>query len=113
MVVVFLPTLLVVYAYLMLRLSPAYFAPPGLARANARRVMMVLFAVLVIGMAINSARRFRALHTYQISAPRGSFLTEPLIGQPLSAAPAHRAGDASGSAAALGQPAEEGRTAAA
>lgn len=82
----FLPTLLVAYVYLMLRLSPAYFAPPGLARHNARRVMMALFAVLVVGMAINSARRFRALQTYQVSAPRGSFFTEPLIGQPLSAA---------------------------
>ncbi len=82
----FLPTLLVVYSDLMLRLSSAYFAPPGLARNNARRMMMALFAVLVVGMAINSARRFRALETYQVSAPRGSFLTEPLIGQPLAEA---------------------------
>ena len=82
----FLPALLVVYAYLLLRASPAYFAPPGLPRENAQRTTMVILALLIVGMAINSARLFRARHTYLISAPRGSFLTEPRIGQPLAEA---------------------------
>jgi hypothetical protein len=82
----FLPALLLVYAYLLLRVSPACFAPPGLVRDNVRRAAIAILAVLILGMAINSTYRFRSRNTYQVSAPRGTLITEPPIGQPLAAA---------------------------
>jgi hypothetical protein len=82
----FIPTLIVVFLYLLFRVAPALFSEPVAIRANIRRVAMLLVALLVIGMAVNSARRFRRLNTFTVSSPRGSFVTLPEIGEPLAAA---------------------------
>jgi 4-amino-4-deoxy-L-arabinose transferase-like glycosyltransferase len=82
----FLPVLLIVFLYLLLSAGPAYLTSNPKLQQRVQQVATVLIALLVIGMALNSARRWRRLHTFAVSAPRGSFLTVPEIGQPLAAA---------------------------
>jgi 4-amino-4-deoxy-L-arabinose transferase-like glycosyltransferase len=82
----FIPTLIIVYLYLLFRVAPAFFAPPLDLRRNVRRTAMVLIALLVIGMAINSARRLRRSNTFTVGTARGSFITEPEWGAPMAAA---------------------------
>jgi 4-amino-4-deoxy-L-arabinose transferase-like glycosyltransferase len=82
----FIPVLLVVYLCLLFRLAPAWLFEAEAARAQMRRALVALLALLVVGMALNSARRWRRLNTYAINAPRGSFITTAEIGQPLAAA---------------------------
>lgn len=82
----FIPVLIVVYLYLLFRAAPAFLAPALGVRVNAQRVVMVLIALLVVGLAANSVRRFRKLDTFTVSSARGSFVTLPEIGEPLQAA---------------------------
>lgn len=82
----FLPVLIVVYLYLLFRVTLAFLAKPEAVRPVAQKVAMVLVGGLVLGMAANSARRFRSVNTFAVSSARGSFLTLPEIGEPLSAA---------------------------
>jgi len=82
----FIPVVIVVYLYLLFRAAPAFLAPSLAVRANARRVVMCLIALLVVGLAVNSIRRFRRINTFTVSSARGSFVTLPEIGEPLQAA---------------------------
>jgi 4-amino-4-deoxy-L-arabinose transferase-like glycosyltransferase len=82
----FIPTLVVVYLYLLFRVAPAIFATSDSTRAAIRRAAMIFIAVLIAGMAVNSAKRLRRLDTFAIRGPRGSFITVPDIGGPLSEA---------------------------
>jgi hypothetical protein len=82
----FIPALIIVYLYLLFRAAPAFLAPAIAVRAATQRVLMCLIALLVVGLAINSAIRFRKINTYVVSSERGSFVTLPEIGQPLMAA---------------------------
>ena len=82
----FLPALIVVHLYLLLRLAPPFFAREAALRESVRRATIALLLLLALGMAINSARRFRRLNTYPVASARGSFLTSPEIGAPLAAA---------------------------
>jgi hypothetical protein len=82
----FIPTLIVIYLYLLFRVAPALLSKPVSIRVNIRRVAMLLVALLIIGMAVNSAKRFRRLNTFTVSSPRGSFTTTPEIGAPLAEA---------------------------
>jgi hypothetical protein len=47
---------------------------------------MLLIALLIVGMCVNSAQRFHRLNTFTVSSPRGGFVTVPEIGKPLQAA---------------------------
>ncbi len=82
----FLPTLTIVYLFLLFHLSPAYFVPAGMIRDNARRAAMAVVAITIFIVGLNSARQFRGNNRYEISEQRGSFLVEPRIGEPLAAA---------------------------
>jgi 4-amino-4-deoxy-L-arabinose transferase-like glycosyltransferase len=82
----FIPTLIVVYLYLLFRTAPALFTKSDSIRAAIRHAAMVFIALLIAGMAVNSAKRFRRLNTYAVSSPRGAFLTIPEIGAPLNEA---------------------------
>lgn len=82
----FIPVLIIVYLYLLFRATPVFFAPAPVVRAATQRVVMVLVGLMILGLAINSAIRFRKVNTYRVSSPRGSFITLPEIGQPLQAA---------------------------
>lgn len=82
----FLPVLLVVFLYLLLCQGPGWLTDKRDWQRRIQQVALVLLALLVVGMAVNSARRWRRLQTALVSAPRGSFLTVPEIGEPLQAA---------------------------
>jgi 4-amino-4-deoxy-L-arabinose transferase-like glycosyltransferase len=82
----FVPTLIVVYLYLLFRVAPALMAESESIRASVRRVAMLLIALLIAGMGVNSAQRLHRLNTFTVSSPRGSFITVPEIGEPLQAA---------------------------
>jgi len=82
----YLPTLIIVYPYLLFRVAPALLAKTDPIRANIRRSAMLMIALMVVGMAVNSAIRFRWFNTFTVSSPRGSFITAPEIGEPLQAA---------------------------
>lgn len=82
----FIPALIVVYLYLLFRAAPVFLAPALAVRRNSQLVVMCLVALLVVGLAINSARRFYKINTFTVSSARGSFITLPEIGQPLQAA---------------------------
>lgn len=81
----FIPTLIVVFLYFLFRAAPVFLASPQV-RLNVSRVAVCLIAVLVIGLGVNSARRFRTINTFEVSSARGSFITLPEIGEPLEAA---------------------------
>ncbi len=82
----FIPTLIVVYLYLLFRAAPALMSKSDPVRLNIRRVTMLLIALLIVGMGVNSAKRFHRLNTFTVSSPRGGFVTVPEIGKPLQAA---------------------------
>jgi hypothetical protein len=82
----YLPGLIVVYLYLLFRVAPALLAKTDPIRANIRRAAMLVIALMVVGMGVNSAIRFRRSNTFTVSSPRGSFITAPEIGGPLQAA---------------------------
>jgi 4-amino-4-deoxy-L-arabinose transferase-like glycosyltransferase len=82
----FLPVLLIVFLYLLLSAGPVWLTDEIRLQRRIQHVATLLIAVLVLGMAVNSARRWQRLNTFAVSAPRGSFLTVPEIGQPLQAA---------------------------
>jgi hypothetical protein len=82
----FIPTLIVIYLYLLFRTAPALLAKGDVVRLNIRRVTMLLIALLIVGMGVNSAKRFHRLNTFTVSSPRGGFITVPEIGEPLQAA---------------------------
>ncbi len=81
----FLPAAIIVCLYLLFRFLPTLTAPEGLLRENVRRAAMALIAILIIGIAINSTYRFRSRNTFEVNAPRGRFITELPIGEPLAA----------------------------
>lgn len=82
----FIPTLIIVYLYLLFRAAPKFLAPSPELQLKARQVAVCLIALLAVGLAINSARRFRTINTFEVKSARGSFLTLPEIGEPLQAA---------------------------
>jgi hypothetical protein len=82
----FIPVLIVVYFYLLLRAAPAFLAPSPAIRAKTAQVVMCLIALLIAGLGVNSIRRFRKINTFTVSSARGSFVTVPEIGEPLQAA---------------------------
>lgn len=82
----FIPTLIVVFLYLLFRATPMFLAPSPHIRLNVSRVAVCLIALLVVLMAANSARRFRKINTFEVHSTRGSFVTLPEIGEPLQAA---------------------------
>ena len=82
----FLPVLLIVFLYLLLVSGPIWLTDEARLQRRTQQVATVLLGLLVVGMAVNSARRWQRLNTAAVSAPRGSFLTVPEIGQPLQAA---------------------------
>ena len=82
----FLPTLIVVFLYLLFRAAPAFLAPLPQVRLKARQVAVCLISLLAVALAVNSAKRFRTINTFEVKSARGSFLTLPEIGEPLQAA---------------------------
>lgn len=82
----FIPTLIVVFLYLLFRATPVFLAASPQVRLNVRHVAVCLIALLAIGLGANSARRFRKINTFEVSSSRGSFITLPEIGEPLQAA---------------------------
>ncbi len=82
----FLPVLLIVYLYVLLCAAPWWLTGNALLRQRVQQTATVLIALLAVGMALNSALRWRRLNTFSVSAPRGSFRTVPAIGQPLAEA---------------------------
>ena len=82
----YLPALIVVYPYLLFRVAPAMLAKTDPIRENIRRAAMLMIGLMVVGMGVNSAIRFRWFNTFTVSSPRGSFITAPEIGEPLQAA---------------------------
>jgi hypothetical protein len=82
----FAPLPIIVTLYLLFHTMPAALAEDGQLRLTIRRVAVFLIAVLVIGMAVNSAQRFRRNNNFRVGTSRGSFLTSREIGEPLAAA---------------------------
>jgi 4-amino-4-deoxy-L-arabinose transferase-like glycosyltransferase len=82
----FIPVAIIVCLYLIFRALPGYIISSEEARIYARRTAMVLVGMMIVGVAINSIYRFRSRNTFEIGTPRGGFITEPPIGQPLAAA---------------------------
>jgi hypothetical protein len=82
----YLPTLIIIYPYLLFRVAPALLATNDAIRADIRRAAMLMIALMAVGMGVNSVIRFRWFNTFTVSSPRGSFITVPEIGEPLQAA---------------------------
>jgi hypothetical protein len=82
----FLPTVIIVFLYLLFRVSPKILAKSDSIRLAIRKAAMALIAILVIGMALNSTRRLRIRDTFLVSAPRGSFYAEPYFAEPVAQA---------------------------
>jgi Dolichyl-phosphate-mannose-protein mannosyltransferase len=81
-----IPVVIVLCAYLLLRLLPAVATTDDRLRVSMRNAGVTLLAVLAIGIGINSVIRFRSRNTFEVSSLRGRFVTEKPIGQPLAEA---------------------------
>ena len=79
-----IPVVIVLCAYLLIRLLPAVATTDERMRVSMRSVGVVLLALLAIAIGINSVFRFRSRNTFEVSSSRGSFVTEKPIGQPLA-----------------------------
>ncbi|HEU0179976.1 MAG TPA: glycosyltransferase family 39 protein [Blastocatellia bacterium] len=82
----FLPASIIVYLYLLFHVAPAMLAKTDSIRANIRRAAMLMTALMIVAIGVNSAIRLRWSNTFTVSSPRGSFITVPEIGAPLQAA---------------------------
>jgi hypothetical protein len=82
----YLPASIVVYLYLLFHAAPALLAKTDSTREHIRRAAMLMIALMIAGMGLNSAIRLRRDNTFTVSSPRGSFITAPEIGEPLQAA---------------------------
>jgi hypothetical protein len=82
----FLPALIVIHLILLLRCAPPVFALSEALRANLRLVATALVGLSALWLGCRSIYDFREQHTFRISAPRGSLLTAPHVGQPFAAA---------------------------
>jgi hypothetical protein len=82
----FIPSVIVIITFLLLSFLPTVAAPPGILREGVSHGAMIIVALLVVGMAIGSIVRLRRHNTFEMSSPRGTFMTLPEIGVPLSTA---------------------------
>ena len=82
----YLPALIVVYPYLLFRVAPDLLAKTDPIRANIRRAAMLMIALMIVGVGVNSTIRLRRHNTFSVSSQRGSFITDTEIGEPLQAA---------------------------
>ncbi len=82
----YLPGTIIVFLYLLFRVAPDLLTKSDPIRANIRRAAMVMVALMVVGVGVNSTIRFRRDNTFAVSSARGNFLTVPEIGEPLQAA---------------------------
>jgi hypothetical protein len=82
----FIPTLIVGYLYLLFRAAPAFLAASPDIRVKTAGVATCLVALLIVGLGVNSVRRFHKINTFTVSSARGSFITLPEIGEPQQAA---------------------------
>jgi hypothetical protein len=80
------PSLVIVYLYLLFRLSPAWLLPTESIRGRAKQFAMAFITVTLIGVAVNSALLTRRRYSFEIRTPRGRLFTEPAIGRPLAEA---------------------------
>jgi hypothetical protein len=81
-----LPSVIIVYLYLLFRVAPNWLAKTESIRVNIRRVAMVMIALMIVGMCVNSTILLRRRNTFTVSSSRGSFTTVPEIGEPLQSA---------------------------
>jgi hypothetical protein len=82
----YLPALIVVYLYLLFRVAPDLLAKSDSIRANIRRGAMLMIALMIVGVGVNSTIRVRGHNIFSVDSQRGSFITEKDIGEPLQAA---------------------------
>ncbi|MCI0664846.1 MAG: glycosyltransferase family 39 protein [Acidobacteria bacterium] len=78
------PALIIIYLYLLFRLTPRWLLPTGRARERARQAAMALIAVTIAVLAVNSAMLARRRYTFEINTPRGQLVVEPVFGRPLA-----------------------------
>src|SRR5215831_14597022 len=81
-----LPALVIVYLYLLFRVAPDLLAKTDSIRLNIRRAAMMMIALMIVGMGVNSTILLRRRNTFTVSSSRGSLVTVPEIGEPLQAA---------------------------
>ena len=79
-----LPALVIIYLYLLFRLTPRWLVPSGRARERARQTAMALIAASIVVLAVNSAMLARRRYTFEINTPRGQIVVEPIFGRPLA-----------------------------
>lgn len=77
------PTVLVLYCYLFFRAAPGVLLSAARARDYARIVAMVLVAIWLTSLGIEQADSARS-NSFEINTPRGRFLTDVTVGQPLA-----------------------------
>ena len=78
-----LPSVIILSAWLLMRLMPALAAGEPALRRSVSRAALVILALFAIGIGFNSVLRFRTLLTYPVESDRGRFITEQPFGQPL------------------------------
>jgi hypothetical protein len=82
----FLPTVCVVYLFLIFETIPSRIAESEATRRWIRGGAMVLSGVVIVVMGANSIYRFRSRDTFEIKSARGTYFTEPPLGEPISQA---------------------------
>lgn len=82
----YLPVVLIIATFVVFSFVPIALTPDGALRDGVRRVAVTLIALLTVGMAASTIRRFRTYRTYEVTGPRGRFVVEEEIGAPLAAA---------------------------
>jgi 4-amino-4-deoxy-L-arabinose transferase-like glycosyltransferase len=80
------PTLVVIYCYLLFRVAPALLLPASPWGKSARRSVLALSTLLVIMLAVRYAKESRYNKRFQVCTPRGCLRTLPIYGRPLAEA---------------------------
>ncbi len=81
-----LPLVIIVYAQLIFRVSPALLLQSPQSRKRARRIALTLGVLVVVVVTCATIRRYRYSRTYPIDTARGRLWTTPELGQPLAEA---------------------------
>ena len=79
-----IPTLLIVYVFLLVDYLPRFLLATDASRIGARQFAMVVGAILLVVASYVQFLVARKYKVFEISAPRGTLMTTPDLGRPIA-----------------------------
>ena len=79
-----IPTLLIIYVWLLVDQLPRFLVATDTSRMGARRCAMIIGAVVLVALMSAHVWLARTERVFEISAPRGTLFTAPNLGRPIA-----------------------------